>query len=261
MTFLVLASEMYHLFKRVLESTLESTEQGMITIDNSDHPLSIHSMDALYICQNSTRFSKKCFDTIHVSQPYSATVDIKALQTYVWKCKGSKTFKFEVVRGELTVTEQGIRNSYTIPKRKDQTPYDITWNMDSPSFKMSSSELGSILLDLSVGGTESLIETSDKGEVRFTCKFESGTNEHVVPNSCLIQNPIKSQVSGPYIVKFLKLFYSMGILCVECSVKLESNVVIIQQSDDGHYIFNQFIIHKYVGPRRIPVPRKYLRFI
>lgn len=259
MTFLVLNSEQYHLFKRVLESALESTEQGLVTIENSDHPLAIHSLDALYTCQNSTRFAKKCFTTVHVSQSFSGIIDIKALQTYVWKCKKSKVLKFKITNNEFVVSEEGSRGSCVVTKRSDHTPYDVVWNMDSPSFRMSSYEFGSILLDLSVGGTEALIETDENGNVYFSCQFESGTNKYVVPPACLLYTLHAKQTSGPYIVKFLKSFYSMGILCVECNVKLYPSMIIIQQCDADEFIFNQFIIHKYVGPRRIPIAKKYLR--
>ena len=259
MTFLVLKSEQYHLFKRVLESALESTEQGLVTIENTDHPLAIHSLDALFTCQNSTRFSKKCFTTIHVSLSFSGIIDIKALQTYVWKCKKSKILKFKITNNEFMVSEEGTRGSCAVTKRSDQTPYDIVWNIDSPSFSMYSCEFGSILLDLSVGGTEALIETDESGNVYFSCHFETGSNKYTVPQSCLISTSRAKQSSGPYIVKFLKSFYGMGILCVECNVKLYPDMIVIQQCDADEYIFNQFIIHKYVGPRRIPVPKRYLK--
>lgn len=261
----MLSANVFYTLKKVIESMLEATEHGLITFDpcSSTCPLILRSVDALYVTQSTIQFSKKCLEQpMKCSQQTQVHVhiDIKALQTFVWKCKGSKRIQFTVDDNmDMKICEDN--RFKPIHNRPDDTPYE-EWNVEKPlvAFSMSSIEFGSVLLDLAVGGTEAEINMDASGGVELTCRYDSNINTHYLPAGIISSNAKMACKSGPYIVKFLKLFYNMSILATTCDVHLFEDKIIIQHTDVERFIQYQFCVRRYVGPRRIPISNAYRSF-
>ena len=255
----IFGSNFFHTLKRVLESMLEATEIGFITFQTDrDHPILFRAMDALHVTQHSTLVRKEAFESVRIPSETSVHFEIRKLQSYVWKCKKSKRLKLSIDSTstlfvhELQSQDPPVRIRNVI----DSTPY-LPFN-ESPgdaSFTMSSSELAVILLDMTVGGSTAKVTVRPESEVVLESMYEAGSNKYVIPrhilNSCECME--FELTSGPFIVKFFKLMYTIAQICLDVLVKVWKSFIVIEMQATDNSIHYQQMIRYYVGPRGVPI--------
>ena len=254
-----LISNEYATLKKVLESMLEATEKGYLCFYKAgEYRMSLRSIDALYATQSMVEYTQTSFENgLCIEEDVGVHVDLKVMQDFVGKCGCSKRIRFMLdYENRWTLREE--RRSITLQNRPDKTPYE-EWTTEVPvsHFSISSIELGSIFLDMSVSGVEADIQMDTLGHVTLTCTTDSNMNRHFIDCTVLQTSSRQPFKAGPFIAKFLKLFYNMSFFSDICSVRLYNNRVVIQMHCEDTKSRFQFVVYHYVGPRRIFIPAAY----
>lgn len=242
-------------FHCAIEMMLEATEWGHITF--SSQGILIEAVDANWICAMRATIPSTCFHTLEMKEPLSYSTDFKLLHEYLRGCKGKRNLclvddKLKCPSGDtVSLVEE-------IPYGETDMPITMPETKGWTRIRVNAREFSHLILDQSVGLSQTQISVSDKGDITITTDFEMGTIEHhSSPKSKVMSLVHANRLESPLlIVKFLKLASSWHLLFKDIDLLFDIGGCVLQASSKD--VSYELYIREYTGPRDVQVSPEYL---
>jgi hypothetical protein len=220
------------MIRKALETMLDGSEQGKITITEDD--IELQSVDSLSVCMCLFKFSKKRFFKYDVTQKQQVKFVIRPFYNFMKRLQSSAV-SFSVKSGSLFMQVVSSfettleKNVFKICHSGDKTNYySLPRNIlqNCPCFRLHPDEFMNTILDLSVGGGYIELEM-DNNDIYWRTFFETGNITIQAKQSqrqeFKVLRPAIKKVRNTYLTKFFKQACNIAPVCVNLVIYIRED--------------------------------------
>ena len=240
-------------FRKIVETMQEGGEIAHLVF--SRNLVTLYSLDAEYVCRMQAEFYAVGDDD---DVDTSIIFQLSELHMYLRKHRKSndEIFTFQIdATNQVSIHCNG--SSLLLTPTDDNVtialPRTCTFKK-WPHFDIDTVELQTMFLEFAVAGATVELQIETNGDIKFSSYSDIGVvsvdsfNTPANKGVKWVKQPSKSFISGPFIVKFLKLFHSLPVSSQYSRIFSDTSSMRIhcKISESCNFIF---FIKEYTGPK------------